>query len=478
MRTFMSLNKNSIHTIEISDITNLGFGVGKLGGEVVFVGGAVPGDKIRARIIKTASSFAVGRVEEFIERSSKRTNSRCNNKQCAACAYKCLDYSAELDLKQAWVRSAFKKAGLSDIEISAVTPSPSCRSYRNKAQYPIALSKTGEYIIGFYAPKSHRVTEAADCPLAPDVFREIICRLRSFFKKHELSVYDSESGKGLLRHIYLRRGEVSGEILLTLVINGSVLPHADELVSSLIEKLPQLVGILLNKNTDDTNVILGKEYKTLYGRDHIIDTLAGVTLKITAPSFYQVNHDCAEFLYAKARALAAPEKSDTVLDLYCGAGSIGLSMASAAKEIIGIEIVESAVACAKENAQMNNIENASFYLGDAADAEALLAGAEKSRGERIIPDIVILDPPRGGSDERLLSHIASLSPKKILYISCNPTTLARDIAFLRREGYTTGVVYPVDMFPATGHVETVVLLSREKVDDYVHITVHTKDLKR
>ena len=226
------------------------------------------------------------------------------------------------------------------------------------------------------------------------------------------------------------------------------------------ERFPEIVGILINENKKNTNIILGEVYHTIFGRDYIFDTLAGVELKITAPSFYQVNHNCAELLYAKARELAELRPGDLLLDLYCGAGSIGLSMAKDCREVIGVEIVESAVECARFNAENNGITNASFYTGDAKDTERLLIPAEEARGEKILPDVVIFDPPRAGSDEKLLHHVASLDPRRIVYISCNPATLARDMVVLKELGYTGNTVFPVDMFPATGHVESVVCLTR------------------
>lgn len=458
----MSLKKNEIFTSEIVDITNLGFGVAKKDGQVIFVADTVPGDVVEIKIIKLGSSYSVGRVERLIRPSEKRTTNRCENRLCRSCAYKNLSYTYEKSLKEEAVRQIFKKSGLGDVKVMPLVGSPMEKEYRNKAQYPISLDKNGEYIIGFYAPKSHRVTEAADCPLAPKAFREIIEVLRAFFKKNGVSVYDETSGEGLLRHIYLRRGEKSGEILLTLVINGRNLPSSDELVAILSEKFSDIVGVLLNVNTKDTNIILGDEFISLYGRDYIFDTLGGVTLKISAQSFYQVNHDAAELLYAKAKELAAPTKNDLLLDLYCGAGSIGLSMADEAGEVIGVEIVESAVECARFNAEINHIFNASFYAGDAGDTKKLLEPAEKIRGEKIQPSIVILDPPRGGCDEGLLRHIASLSPERIVYISCNPATLARDMVILKELGYIGDSVTPFDLFPMTGHVESVVCLTRKE----------------
>ena len=457
----MRLKKNFIFDATVTDITNLGFGVVRHGGEVAFVADAVPGDEVSVRVIKVASSYAVGRVEKYISRSDKRVDGRCQIGACKSCAYKALSYEYETELKRELVVNSFKKCGLGEVEVGEVVGSPSTSCYRNKAQYPITRGADGEYLIGFYAPKSHRVTEAAKCPLAPAIFGEILDTCRAFFKKSDISTYDETTGTGLLRHIYLRRGELSGEVLLTLVINGNSLPHAEELVARVTAAHSDVVGILINENTADTNVVLGEKFITLYGRDHIFDTLAGVRLKITAPSFYQVNHGATELLYAKARELADLSESELLLDLYCGAGSIGLSMARDCREVIGIEIVDSAVECAKYNAAENGIENASFYTGDAANTEGLLANAERIRGEKIRPDVVILDPPRGGSDAGLLGYIANkLSPKRIVYISCNPATLARDAAILAPLGYEMGRVTPFDLFPGTGHVESVVALTR------------------
>ncbi|MBQ7356966.1 MAG: 23S rRNA (uracil(1939)-C(5))-methyltransferase RlmD [Clostridia bacterium] len=457
----MSLKKNQNITLKIEDITNLGFGVGRYGGEVVFVSDTVPLDEVECTIIKPYKSYSIARPTRYIKYSPDRCDSRCQSKLCRACSYKHLSYERECEIKRSSVVSAFNKVGLPEVEVGELIPSPSLTSYRNKAQYPISRGKGGEYIIGFFAPKSHRVAEACDCPLAPSVFSDILKSLKEFFKANDLSVYDEESGKGLLRHIYLRRGEVSGEILLTLVINGSSIPNEVELCEKITREFPEVVGILTNENRKNTNVILGDTVRTLYGRDYIFDTLAGVKLKITAQSFYQVNHGAAELLYGKAKELCELTGDELLLDLYCGAGSIGLSMIDGARELCGIEIVESAVECAKFNAEINGAKNASFYTGDASSAEKILDGAEKIRGEKIKPDIVILDPPRAGSTRELLSFVASLSPKKIVYISCNPETLARDCVTLIEHGFSPSEITPFDLFPATGHVESVVCLKRQ-----------------
>ena len=455
----MAFKKNQCVTVEINDLTDLGFGVGRADGAVVFVSDTVPGDVCEVKIIKVNKTYLVGRVEKYIKISDMRVADRCHERACKSCAYKNISYACEASFKEDGVRHIFGTSALEGITTAPITQSPNATRYRNKAQYPIALID-GEYKVGYFAPKSHRVTPVVDCPLTPEVFSAIAGELCLYFKEKSVTVYDEESGKGLLRHIYIRRGEVSGEILLTIVVNGRSLPDEAGLVKRMSEKFPKIVGILVNTNTESTNVVLGKEYKTLFGRDYIYDTLAGVRLKITAPSFYQVNHSATELLYAKAKELAQPTENDTLLDLFCGAGSIGLSMADSVRELVGIEIVDSAVECAKENARDTGIDNAHFFTGDATETEQLLANAERKLGRRIDPDIIILDPPRAGCDEKLVRFVSTLNAKRIVYISCNPKTLARDVVVFRECGYDTNTVYPFDLFPCTGHVESVVCLTR------------------
>ena len=457
------MKKNEIYTVEITDITNLGFGVAKANGQVMFVNDAVTKDVAEVKIIKVQKSYSVARLERLITKSPLRLEDgekRCGIDKCQSCAYKKIAYENELKIKENNVRATFSKAGLSSFSVAPIVPSPAPIGYRNKAQYPIQIDRGGNYVLGFFKPKTHTVTEAHDCPLAPDIFSKILEALCCFFEERKISVYDEDTGTGLLRHVYLRRGELSGEILIVIVINGDTLPYSRELCELLISDFPEIVGILTNRNTENTNVILGDRYSTLCGRDYIYDTLAGVKLKLSAPSFYQVNHGAAELLYSKAKNLAELRKSDTLLDLYCGVGSIGLSMAKDVKELIGIEIVPSAVECAKENAKENGIENAAFYTGDAKDCEKLLDIAEADLNRKILPDVIILDPPRAGCAEQLLRFVSSLEARTIVYISCNPSTLARDVKLLCEMGYDANEVYPFDLFPATGHVESVVCLKR------------------
>ena len=455
------LKKNDLISLKIEDMTNLGFGVAKHLGLVVFVSGAVTGEEILAKVIKVTSSYAVCRVEKLISPSPIRVNDRCNIEKCSSCAYKSISYGEECRIKKKSVEEAFKKAGLSNPKIAELVPSPKSCGYRNKAQYPVTRDANRRYVIGYYAPKSHRVCEARYCPLTPRVFGEICDVIAKYAEKHGISTYDEESGSGLLRHIYIRRGEVSGEILVTLVVTENAIPNSDELICSLTEKFPEIVGILLNVNPKRTNIILSENYKTLYGVDYIYDTLSGVKLKIKAGAFYQVNHDSCELLYAKTRELASLEKSDTLLDLYCGIGSIGLSMAKDAGELFGVEVVRDAVDCARENAAQAGIENASFFAASADDTDGLLADVEKRLSRKVKPDVIILDPPRSGCGEKAVRYVASLSPKRIVYISCNPTTLARDVKLFCDMGYSFGELTPFDLFPGTGHVESVVCLTRE-----------------
>ncbi len=454
------LTKNMLCDIQITDLNNLGFGVGRVEGKVVFVSGAVDGDLVEARIIRVNSGYAIARAERILVESPHRAPSPCSALGCGGCAYRHITAAHEASLKEHYVREVFRKQGMPEVTVLPLLTTGERYHYRNKAQYPVAPEKGGGLRIGFYAPKSHRVVAAEDCPLQDAAFAPIVKRLHQLLEQYAIPAYEEESGKGLVRHIYLRAGRVSGELLLTMVLNGDRLPHAEEIVADLREKFPALVGILLNVNRANTNVICGDEWHTLWGKSSMLDTLCGVELEIAPAAFYQVNHDAAELLYRRARELADLQGDELLLDLFCGAGSIGLSMADGVREVIGIEIVESAVACAKQNAARNGIGNASFYCGDAEDTERLLAAAEAARGEKITPDVVLLDPPRKGCGEELLAYIVRLAPKRIVYISCNPDTLARDCVTLTAAGYQLGDVTPVDLFPCTGHVESVVCLTR------------------
>ena len=448
--------KNDVIRVAITDINNLGFGVGRdEDGKVVFVGGAADGDLCEAVIIKSARDFSVGRLLRVITPSPYRTEPHCTARGCGGCTYGAITYAHELELKRHAVEAAFGKAGIK-ARVGEVLSTGQMLGYRNKAQYPVARGKDGRPMIGFFAPKSHRVVEAAHCPLTPPIFGRIAEAIREHAVEFGVLPYCEEDGTGLLRHIYLRTSRDGSEILLTLVVTDEHYPGAEVLVGRLTERFPMLVGILLNINEKNTNVILGKRYLTLSGRDHLYDTLCDVRLRIAPAAFYQVNHDAAELLYRKAAELADLHGDEVLLDLYCGTGSIGLSMAGQVRQLFGVEIVPEAIACAKENAAAAGIRNAIFAVGDAANTGELMRRHGIGR-----PDVIILDPPRAGADTELLDTIDRLSPSRLVYISCNPATLARDVAYLMQRGFAPGPVTPVDLFPRTGHVESVVCLTRQ-----------------
>ena len=457
------IRKNQVCELTITDLNNLGYGVGRIGDLVVFVSGAVDGDRVTVKIIKIAKNYAVGRLEKILSPSPHRLSSpdSCPARGCGGCAYRAITYAHELELKRGSVVAAFRRAGLPDAQVAPVLSTGKTAGYRNKAQYPVTGTSDAP-VIGFFAPKSHRVTDARKCPLQPPLFGEILDGIAEQIKKYRIAPYDEETHTGLLRHIYLRSAKDEKEVLLTFVLNGDALPHADEVVRDLTDRFPALVGIGINVNREKTNVICGDEFKTLWGKDEITDTLAGVELSFSAASFYQVNRDAAELLYNKAKEIAEFSGDETLLDLFCGVGSIGLSMADAVREVVGIEIVPDAVRCANENAKRNGIKNAAFFAGDATDTDKLLAGAESELGKELHPDAVVLDPPRKGCDEKLLAFLANRGIPKIVYISCNPETLARDVAYLAKRGYGFSEITPVDLFPRTAHVESVCRLIRQR----------------
>ncbi len=455
------LKKNDIFTAVVEDMNFLGFGVAKIDGIAVFISGAVTGDTARIKIIKTAKTYAVARVEEIVTPSPHRVDDNCAvSAACGGCAFRSVSYDYEKSLKENFVKMSFVKQGMRDVKVAPLTYAK-LSNYRNKGQYPVRKDAAGKTVIGFFAAKSHRVLDCANCSLQNEAFAPIIEEIRAFLDEFGISIYDEESGKGLVRHIYLRISEKTGEIMLCMVLCGEKLPHEYEFVARITEKIPAVKSLYINTNTKDTNVVLGDKYRLLHGEEYITDILCGVKLMITPQSFYQVNRDAAELLYQKAASLADFKGDELLLDLYCGIGSIGLSMAKTVKKLIGIEVVPSAIECAKKNAALNSIENASFYCGDAADTEKMLDGAKAAVGD-FVPDVVVLDPPRKGCAEELLDYISRLGVKKIVYISCNSETLARDAKFLTENGYKMSEVYPFDLFCRTGHVECVTRFERNE----------------
>ncbi len=461
------IKKNDIIELEITDLNNLGCGVGKTNdGMVVFVKGAVTGDRVTAKIIKVTSSFFVGKLEKIIISSPNRADGDglrakdCKAPQsCGGCIYRNIKYEHELVLKRDYVKSAFRKAGLPEVEVLDTAHTERVTGYRNKGQYPVREVQ-GRVRAGFFATKTHNLIPCEECLLQPTVFGEIVAFVTDFAEKNKIKAYDEERGKGVLRHIYLRIAEKTGQIMVCLVINGDKLPCAARFAEELVENFPSVTSVMLNFNKKNTNVILGERFKCIGGNDYIVDELCGLEFKISAGSFYQVNRDGAELLYGLAKERADLTGKETVADLYCGAGTIGLSMAKDAARIVGVEIVDEAVECAKENAKLNGVENAYFFCGDASDTRGLLATAKDTLGD-FCPDVVIIDPPRKGTTRELVDYLDSLGVPIIVYVSCNPDTLARDCAWFAEKGYKIGSVTPVDLFPGTGHVETIVCLCKQ-----------------
>ncbi len=459
----LSLSVGDLLTLDVEEINNLGAGVAHYEGLVVFVKGAVSGDTVRAKVIKIAKSFAVARFEEIVTPSPYRENSdtACHEPNaCGGCVWRGVTYEHELLMKQKYVEAAFFKAGLKARVMPTLTDGKVYR-YRNKAQYPVASTKSG-LRAGFYAQKTHNIIPIGDCLISNEKFAPIVDFVCRFAEKNGVSAYDEKSGKGLLRHIYLRSADATGELMLCLVINGKSLPNEAGLVAEIGERFPNITSIFLNFNRKNTNVVLGDEYRLLFGRPYIEDSLCGLNFRIAPEAFYQVNHDSAELLYSKAAELAELDGRATLVDLYCGTGTIGLSMAAHAERVFGVDIVEESINCARENAELNGITNAHFLCADAGDAESIAACLEREN-IKLSEATVIIDPPRKGSTPELISLLARENTPRVVYVSCNPDTLARDCALFTQLGYKMSEVYPVNMFPRTGHVETVTLLSR-KID--------------
>ena len=450
----MPLQKNQILTLRIERLSSDGSGVAhSADGEAVFVPGTAPGDEARVRIVKDCGRYAFGILDELLTPSPDRVSVDCPVAgPCGGCSLRHLDYAAELRAKQESVLDAFRRIGGLEVPVLDILPSPEVDRYRNKVQFPVGVDKNGVHCIGFYAGRTHRIVPCPDCKLQPSVLNEIGNALCAFFAQQGIRPYDEQSGKGLVRHIFLRRGAHSGQIMVCLVCTRAKLPHAEQLCTALRGQFPAISTILLNVNAKNTNVILGSENHILYGPGYIEDTLCGVPVRLGPLSFYQVNTLAAERLYGVAAQYAQLTPDDTLLDLYCGMGTIGLSMAEQCRELIGVEIVPEAIESAKANAaRMGEAVAAKsrFFCADAGQAATQLAA------EGLHPDIVMLDPPRKGCDEATLSAVVRMAPRRVVYVSCNPATAARDAAWLEKNGYHTEKVQPVDLFPRTKHCEVV-----------------------
>ena len=471
----MPLQKNQLLTLRIERLSSDGSGVAhSADGEAVFVPNTAPGDEARIKIVKDCGRYAFGILDQLLTPSPDRVEVDCPAAgPCGGCSLRHLSYKAELQAKHENVTDAFRRIGGLDVPVLPTVPSPEVDRYRNKVQFPVGRDKNGQPCIGFYAGRTHRIVPCPDCKLQPGVLNEIGNALCAFFAAHGIQPYDEESGKGLVRHIFLRRGAHSGQIMVCLVCTRAKLPHSEELVAQLREQFPAIATILLNVNAKNTNVILGSETHPLYGPGCLEDTLCGVPVRLGPLSFYQVNTLAAEQLYGIATQYAQLTPDDLLLDLYCGMGTIGLSMADHCRELVGVEIVPEAIESAKANAARMGAAIAAksrFFCADAGAAATRLAA------EGLRPDVIVLDPPRKGCDEATLSAVVKMNPQRVVYVSCNPATAARDAKWLEAQGYRTEKVQPVDLFPRTRHCEAVLLLTKLHVERHIEVDVNMEEL--
>ena len=462
----MELAKNQEHTVTIEGYGEGGMGVARIDGRVVFVHGALRGEKCRVLILKTLKSVAFAKVLEVIEPSSERITPDCPYfPRCGGCTYRHIRYEEELRLKRQRVQDNLSRIGGSDVTVEEILGARDTLRYRNKAQYPV--SKDGA--VGFYRARTHEAIECEHCLLVKPEADAAAEALREYMQSCRVAGYDEKTGRGLVRHLYIR-SNAAGESLVCVLVNGDKLPKEDRLVTLLRDACPKCTGIVLGTNTKKGNVILGDRYRTLWGSDRLEDTLCGKTFRLSVPSFYQVNRVQAERLYAKAIEFAGLTGQETVLDLYCGAGTITLALSDHAKKVLGAEIVPEAIDDARENAARNGVKNAEFFCGDASDV------AKKLARENLRPDVITVDPPRKGLAADVVESIAEMQPQRVVYVSCDSATMARDVKRLADLGYTAQRACAVDMFPRADHVETVCLLSKLQSKEHIEIEVKMDEL--
>ena len=448
------LQKNEIYEAVVTDYTAEGQGVAHVEGCAVFLPNAIAGERYKIRIEKAQKTWAAGKIVEVLEKSPHRVNRECPvAKLCGGCDFWHMDYEEECRLKADRVRQCLNRMGGESLEEMPILAAPTCYGYRNKAQYPVSSQK-GRAYAGFFRAGTHQVVENERCLILPQDTDQVKKIVMDYVNHFRISAYDETTQKGLLRHIYVRRGTVSGQVLVCLVVNGRKLPKYEVLIEKL-KAVPGFATLVLAVNTRPGNAILGDEFITLYGPGYIEDTLCGLNFRLSPRSFYQVNHHQAQRLYQATIEQAGITKKDLVLDLYCGVGTITLAMAGAAGKVIGVEVIEQAVEDAKQNALRNGIENAEFFCGDAGKAALEL----ENRG--IIPDVVVVDPPRKGLNADTIEALGKMAPRRIVYVSCDPATLARDVALLKEKGYTLISAQAADLFPRCAHVESIVCLTRK-----------------
>lgn len=443
------LSKNKEYVVDIVDIGQGGVGIGKYEGFTVFVEGGLIQDKVKVRINKSKKNYAVGDIVKIIEKSPFRVERICSDdlKDCGGCQIQELDYNKQLELKTNEVKQVISRIGkLENVEIHETIGMKNPCRYRNKAQFPIQ-NINGETAIGFYKKKSHNVIPTDMCVIQHDINDKIIKIIKTYIQAYNVSLYNETTHTGVLRHLVTKVGFTTNEVMVVLVANGTNLPHLNELASVLKENIPGFKTLVLNINKAKTNVILGKENKVIYGNGKINDYIGDLVFEISPLSFFQVNPIQTEVLYNKALEYAELKENDTVFDIYCGIGTISLFLAQKATKVYGIEIIEDAIKDAKINAKLNKLDNVEFYVGKAEEV------VPKMYSEGKTADVVVVDPPRKGCDEKVLDTIVSMKPDRVVYVSCNPSTLARDLAYLNERGYKCVEIQPVDMFPHTMHVE-------------------------
>ena len=463
----MEFRKNDLVTLEIEDCGIDGEGIGKADGFTVFVKDAVIGDTVTAKIIKAKKNYGYGRLMEVLKPSPYRVEPKCEfARQCGGCQLQALSYDQQLVFKTNKVKGHLERiGGFTDIPMEPIIGMDELFHYRNKAQFPVGRNKEGKIVTGFYAGRTHNIIENRDCALGVPENKEVLDRVIAHMEKYGIEPYNEATGKGLVRHVLIRYGYFTKEVMVCLILNGNKLPKEEQLVKSLCE-IPGMTSITINVNKKHSNVILGEEIRLLWGQEYITDRIGDISYQISPLSFYQVNPMQTQKLYAKALEYADLHGQETVWDLYCGIGTISLFLAQKAKFVRGVEIVPAAIENAKENAKLNGLENTEFFVGK---AEEVLPREYKKNG--VYADVIVVDPPRKGCDETLLETMIEMNPERIVYVSCDSATLARDLKYLCERGYELRKVCPVDQFGMTVHVETVVLLSHKKPDGHINVKV-------
>ena len=477
------MKKNDFVTLTIEDIGVGGEGIGKAEGMTFFVKDAVVGDVIQARITKLKKNYGYARLMKILKPSEKRKEAKCPvARQCGGCQVQEMAYEEQLKFKERKVRNNLERIGGFESTLLDTVMEPICGMeepfhYRNKAQYPIGTDRDGNPVAGFYAGRTHQIIPNTVCALGKEINTEVLNIVLEFMKEFHVTAYDEGTGTGLFRHVLIRSGFKTGEIMVCLIVNGTQIPHVETLTERLT-KLPGMTSITMNINCENTNVIMGKEIRLLWGQEYITDYIGEIKYQISPLSFYQVNPVQTEVLYGLACDYAGLTGQETVWDLYCGIGTISLFLAQKAKQVYGVEIIPQAIEDARKNAEINGITNAEFYVGKAEEVlpDYYRKYEESHPGRRAHADVIVVDPPRKGCDETLLETMVNMEPDRIVYVSCDSATLARDLKYLCENGYELKKVRPADMFPMTVHVETVVLLSQQKPDDTLEIDLDLDEL--